>query len=236
MVSFDVTLVSGERRSVELHAGPIDRNPNARAAPSHWTSIGREALWLKDPETPFHTHWFADAGALYVQLNQVLNAEDQTIAAFGQAVLDQLSQRQARSIIIDLRHNNGGDNDFVFDFVRAIDRYVALERDGSIIVLIGPRTFSASMEVAGRLERDMNALFVGWPTGGRPNVYGTERPFRLPYAGISGTIPVQWRQDGMSGNDERPWIPPDYAVWPTLDDVLNGRDPVLDRALAVAAQ
>lgn len=77
----------------------------------------------------------------------------------------------------------------------------------------------------------MGARFVGWPTGGRPNTYSTERPFRLPYSGISGTISARWHQEGISGDDHRPWIAPEVAVWPTIADIASGRDPVLAAAL-----
>ena len=163
------------------------------------------------------------------------NGPRQTMAAFGRSVFEELQEKAARSIILDLRHNNGGETRLVFPFLRTIDRHAPLEHEGAIIVLIGPRSFSATMAMAGRLERDMNALFVGWPTGGRPSVYGTERGFTLPYSDITGTIPIRWHQDGMSGNDVRPWIPPDYAVWPSRADILAGRDPVLDQALELAA-
>ena len=235
-VALDLTFAGGEQRTVRLPAGPFDRHPGGRAAPPSWPAIGRDTLWLGSPGTLFSTHWFEEHGALYVQVNQMRDGVRLSMAEFAQSVFEELSERSAHSILIELRHNNGGNTPLVFQFLRAIDRYAPLQEPGAIIALIGPRSFSATMAMAGRLERDMNALFVGWPTGGRPSVYGTERPFALPYSGITGTIPVRWHQDGMGGNDTRPWIPPDFAVWPTWDDVLAGRDPVLDKALELAKE
>ena len=235
-VALDLTLASGEQRTVALPAGPFDRHPGGRAAPPSWPAIGRDTLWLGSPGTLYSTHWFEEHGALYVQVNQMRDGTRLTMAEFGQSVFEELERRSARSIILELRHNNGGNTPLVIQFLRAIDRYAPLQEEGAILVLIGPRSFSATMAMAGRLERDMNALFVGWPTGGRPNVYGTERPFTLPYSGITGTIPVRWHQDGMGGSDLRPWIPPDFAVWPSRADILAGRDPVLDQALELAKQ
>lgn len=235
-VIFDLTLPNDTRRTVKVPAGPITRNPNSRGAPADWHAIGRDTLWLSDPNTPFFTHWFPDEQALYVQVNQVNDGPDQTLAKFGKDVFKELSTRQARSIIFDLRNNNGGNTTFTYDFLRAIDRYEALERDGSVIALIGPRSYSATMDVIGRLQNDMDAVLVGWPTGGRPNIYSTERPFTLPYSRISGSISVRWHQHGVSGNDIRPWFPPDIAVWPSRMDILAGRDPVLEKALELAAE
>ena len=235
-VVLDLTLPTGEPHTARLPAGPFNRHPGGRDAPAGWPAIGRDALWLRSPATLYATHWFEEQKALYVQLNQMRNGARQTLAEFAQSVFEELTERSARSILLELRHNNGGETDLVFPFLRAIDRYAPLQEDGAIIALIGPRSFSATMAMAGRLERDMNALFVGGPTGGRPSVWGTERPFALPYSGITGTIPVMWHRDGMSGNDIRPWIPPDIAVWPSRADILAGRDPVLEQALELAAK
>jgi len=232
-VTLDVTLANGARRRVRLEAGPIDRNPNARWAPADWPAVGAATLWLADPARPFATHWLEREGVLYVQLNQVANADGQSMAQFGDSVLAELRSRRARGAIVDLRHNNGGTTAVSFDFFRALVRYEPLQREGALAVLIGPRSYSATMDLAGRLERDLGAPFVGWPTGGRPNGYSTERAFRLPYSGISGTISARWHQDGMSGDDHRPWIAPDVSVWPSRADVLAGRDPVVEAALGL---
>lgn len=235
-VSFDLTLSSGERRTVALDARAIDRDPNSKTAPAEWPAIGRNTLWLRDPATPFTTHWIDAAQTLYVQLNQVADAEDQSLASFGKSVYDELVERQARSIIIDLRHNSGGNATLAYGFLREIDRHEPLRRPDAIVALIGPRSYSATMEFVGRLERDMGALFVGWPTGGRPNGYSSERTFELPYSEIRGSISARWHQDGASADDLRRWMPPDIAVWPTSDDIRAGRDPVLDAALELVRE
>jgi hypothetical protein len=234
-VTFQVSLATGARRSVRIEAGPIDRDPNARWTPAGWPALGKETLWLADPGRPFATRWLERERVLYVQLNQVADAQGQTMAQFGDAVLEELRSRRARGAIVDLRHNNGGTTAVSFAFIRALVRHEPLQLAGALAVLIGPRSYSATMDVAGRLEHDLDAPFVGWPTGGRPNTYSSERPFRLPYSGITGTVSERWHQNGLSGDDRRPWIAPDISVWPSWADVLAGRDPVLDAALGLIA-
>jgi hypothetical protein len=82
-VAFDLTLASGERRTVRLEAVAIDRNPNARWASPDWSGIGGTTLWLANPARPFSTHWVETSRVLYVQLNQVADAEDQGMAQSG---------------------------------------------------------------------------------------------------------------------------------------------------------
>ncbi|MFY9739657.1 MAG: hypothetical protein WAK11_11480 [Candidatus Cybelea sp.] len=54
-----------------------------------------------------------------------------------------------------------------------------------LFVIIGPRTFSAGVNAAAYFERETHALFVGEPTGGKPNSPGDETFFTLPYSKIA---------------------------------------------------
>lgn len=230
-VEVEAELANGQTRTFRLEPIAVDRDPNARTAPADWPASGSQAAWLATADQPFAARWIADARTVYAQVNQVADAEGHTLEAFGAEVLTMLRRRHAARLIIDLRHNNGGDVNLVTGFLNAFHQYAPLHREAAVVVLIGPRTFSAAMGLAGALERDFDAVFIGWPTGGRPNVYATERPFRLPYSGITGIVSARWHQDGQSGDDARPWIAPDVAVWPTRADLAAGRDPVLDAAL-----
>jgi tetratricopeptide (TPR) repeat protein len=77
-------------------------------------------------------------------------------------------------------------------------------------------------------------VFVGEPTGGRPNHYGDARRVTLPNSGLEVSISTLYWQDG-GPMDERPWVPPDIAVDVAGADYAAGRDPVLEAVLATDA-
>lgn len=233
-VTLTLELEDGTQLAYELAAQPIDRNPNARAAPTQWVRMGpngtSQALWLQQPQTPFWVSELPD-GVIYAQVNQIADTDEQTIGAFGQDVLDELRRQNASVLVIDLRHNNGGNANHARDFVRALASFEPLSEPGRLFVLTGPRSFSATMYLVGALEQYLEPTLVGMPTGGRPNFYSTERTFRLPYSGVEGSISARMHIDGFSADDRRPWFPPDYVVWPTGADVRDGRDPLLELVL-----
>jgi hypothetical protein len=94
-------------------------------------------------------------------------------------------------------------------------------------VLAGRNTFSAAQVFANNLDRLTNAVFVGEPTGSRPNFVGEDTALRLPWSGYFGSISSRFHQ--TFNNDERIWIAPDYPVALFESDYFAGKDPVLDR-------
>lgn len=82
-----------------------------------------------------------------------------------------LSDSRIERVVLDLRRNGGGNNMLPEPLRRTLVKS-RFNRPGGLYVLVGPRTFSAAMNIATRLERETDALFVGEPTGGRPNHYG----------------------------------------------------------------
>ncbi|MGE5683097.1 MAG: hypothetical protein ACM34K_19720, partial [Bacillota bacterium] len=72
--------------------------------------------------------------------------------------------------------------------------------------------------------------FVGERTGSKPNHYGNERPFKLPYSGLRGTISSGYNQP-VSANDTRMFIIPEILVPVRSENFFSGKDPEVDAAL-----
>ena len=86
------------------------------------------------------------------------------------------------------------------------------------------------MNFATEVDTGTAAVFVGEPTGGRPNLYGDVRPVYLPNSRITVRVSSRYWEFG-GPDDTRPWIAPDVAVAITSADLLAGLDPVLDAAI-----
>jgi len=169
--------------------------------------------------------FFDSKEALYAEILQSLEEE---IAE--SIVRDSLESTGLRGVVVDLRWNGGGNNGLVRPLIRQL---VAWEVSGDgrrIVVLAGRHTFSAAQNLANRLERWTEAVFVGEPTGSRPNVPGERTELVLPWSGLRASISNRYWQDSDPG-DERPWIAPDVRVEPSADEYFAGRDPVLEAVL-----
>ena len=173
--------------------------------------------------------WWTEVapGVLHVQYNVVQRGVGDAAIA-----IESFAKRPGfRRIVLDVRHNGGGDNN-TYDPLLAALRDPRVNRDGRLAVLIGRATFSAAANFVTEVERTTRATFVGEPTGGRPNLYGDVTDVVLPHSGIVVHVSTRYWEKGGPG-DMRPAIPPDVAVALTARDFFAGRDPVLDRAVAL---
>ncbi len=224
-------------RTVRFEGGPIDRHPDPAWIPPGWAGVEapEPPLWLSRTDNP---HWVTDIpelGAVYAQVNQIADGESETFADFAQALGRHIEETKARRLIVDLRHNNGGNGYLNWSLVREIVRSRLADREEGLFVIVGRRTFSAAMNLASELETRADAIFVGEPTGSRPNFYGEDTDFKLPYSGLQGSISSRWFQGGLTSNDLRPWIAPDLLAELTFEDVRRGRDPSLEAIAAFLA-
>jgi tetratricopeptide (TPR) repeat protein len=233
-LSLEIAEPNGARRVVHLDAGPLDRDPTAAWAPREWPSVtgANRPLWLAHADTHFYMEALDDGQTLYAQINKIADGPQQTVAQFAAALGRQLGSAQVRRLILDLRHNNGGNGLLNWTIVREIVRSDRVSQRGALFVITGPRTFSAGMSLASMLETHAGPIFVGEPTGSRPNFYGEDTPFTLPHSRLSGSISSAWFQGGTSSDDLRPFIAPELPAPVTADALRNGRDP----ALAVIAE
>jgi hypothetical protein len=171
--------------------------------------------------------------AIYFQYNQVVGARN---GVFLLALVNEMRARLdaggVSRVIVDLRNNPGGDNTTygsLLDFLTGDER---VNRPGGLYVLIGRQTFSAAMNFATEVDLDTAAVFVGEPTGGRPNLYGDVRPVLLPNSHITVRVSSRYWEFG-GPDDRRDWIFPDVPVPFTIDAFLAGDDPALETALAI---
>jgi len=196
------------------------------------------SLYLQRRDSPF---WWTllDPSTIYFQYNLVMDRAwdpffaheiklDDVVTQLGQAIAEHPDAR----LIIDLRHNGGGDN-------TTYDGLLALlhERYGNrcgLFVLIGRDTFSAAVNFATEVEQQTLATFVGEPTSGSPNLYADLATVQLHNSDIKVFISHRYWPIG-GPDDHRLWIDPDVSVPPTLEDWNQGRDSALAATAATPA-
>ena len=174
-----------------------------------------------------------DDQVLYLQYNEVVRASgSSTITELAHAIDKALSAGDVTRLVVDLRYNPGGNDRTYAPLLDVLTSNPALAPPGALIALIGRQTFSAAVLLATELDAETNAVFVGEPTGGSPNLYADPRALTLPNSGIVVHVSSKYFEVGGPA-DPRDAIAPDIAVTASLADFLAGRDPVLDTALEV---
>lgn len=176
------------------------------------------------------------AGAVYVPFNVVYDEEEESIRDFASRLSSFIAEpapgRPVEKLVLDLRRNRGGNGALLKPLLHAIIAS-PLNRTGRLYALIGRETFSAAMFLALDLEKQTEVIFVGEPTGTRPNHYGDSRKVQLPNTGLTLRISTLYWQSHP--RDTRSAISPQLPVAVARDDVLAGRDPVIDTVLGLAA-
>jgi carboxyl-terminal processing protease len=193
-----------------------------------------------------------EGGARLVRFN-IFTPE--VAARFARALRTEL--KGARSLVIDLRDNGGGEADAMADVASALlptglslGRFTdragevrlepftraalyssaeTLERfRGPVVILTNARTASAAEVFAAAMRERQRALVVGEQTCGC--VLGIRRRHVLPDGGVLDVSEMDYRTAAGS-RLEGSGLLPDMLVAPTLEDLRRGRDRALTLAL-----
>lgn len=131
-----------------------------------------------------------------------------------------------RRLVIDVRHNGGGNNTTYWPLLDLINQKPLR---GKVAVLLGRMTFSAAGNFVAAVDHQTKARLVGEPSGGAPNQWGDRQAIDLPVAGLTAYVAGYWVE--VAPRDKRQAVQPDVRVEPAVADFLAGRDPVLRAAL-----
>jgi hypothetical protein len=184
-----------------------------------------DAPWLRDQAKSVWWSYLADSRTLFVQYNAV----ESGINGIADEILARAKQGDVARVVVDLRHNGGGDNT-TMGHLEEVLRDPAIDRPGRLFVIIGRITFSAAANFATDLERETGAIFAGEAMGGSPNLYGDARQIHLPY-GTQDLYMATRYWERSAPDDQRITIEPTIRVSLSSADYFAGRDPVLDAIL-----
>ena len=184
-------------------------------------------LWLQSPTDAYWFKYLPDAKLLYVQYNQVWNKDQESVEAFFKRVMAFAEANPVDRFVLDVRLNGGGNNYLNRPIIHGFIRSDKINQPGRSFTIIGRQTFSAAMNFVNAMKLNTQTLFVGEPTGARPNSYGDNAPVVLPNSRISIRLSTLWWQD-MDPRDLREYQAPDLAAEITMADYRAGRDPALE--------
>jgi hypothetical protein len=132
--------------------------------------------------------------------------------------------------VVDLRWNGGGNTFLTQALLHHLVACRKLDQRGALFVIIGRATFSAAQNTATAIERETDAIFVGEPSGSRPNFIGETIPFELPYSKTLVNVADLYWQTSWP-DDHRMWIPPEIYAPPTFETYRHNRDPAMEAIL-----
>ena len=104
---------------------------------------------------------------------------------------------------------------------------------GKLYVLINERSHSATGDLSGVIRQHNRGLFIGTESGGNPyeNVAGDAPFLHLPNTGVRVAIPILKYVINIDKKNPGRGIIPDHAVEPSIQDILQKKDVVMEFAL-----
>lgn len=207
---------------------PVNFRGIPKMIPPKNTPAEKVPLYLQKVRDNFWFQYLPEKNAVYFQFNQVQNKPEETIAAFSTRLGGELKEKKPTLIVVDVRHNNGGNGFLTTALVNMLKEYET-SQNGKIVVITGRNTFSAAQIFIARVDRATNAVFAGESSSSKPNFVGEENEVVLPYSGARGSISNRYHE--QIPGDTRQWIVPELPVHLSSKDYFENRDPVMEAVI-----
>lgn len=225
-----ITLSDKKGKSQKVAMNPISWNFDTLNIPK--LKIEPQPLFLSKMDDPYWFKLLPEYSTIYIQFNVVTQKEEKSIEDFNMEIRTQIDQNKTGNLILDLRHNHGGDGSLLPPMLKTIMNFEFKNPNGKIFVIMGRGTFSAGQNLLTDITSFTNAILVGEPSGSKPNHIGDAGWFQLPYSGLKGIVSTQFHQTSTA-EDFRNWIAPHIPVTLSSTDYFEGNDRALDTIFEV---
>jgi hypothetical protein len=223
------TLESDDGTLSELTLAPLEHGTQPA-----WAEADEAVrpLYRQHPERNYWFTFLSDSGTLYFQYNQCQDEPGRSFARVTSEMLETLESSSVERLVIDLRWNSGGNSDVFAPLLGALREHPEINRRGKLFVILGRHTMSSGVLNAIQLQEQTAAIFVGEPTGGKPNTYGEVCTFALP----NSRLPVSYSSKYFHlVEGDPPSLVPEVRVRITASDYFSGVDPALEATLSYGA-
>ena len=192
---------------------------------------GLTALKDQHPRSAYYFQLLVPEKAVYFRLRTCDNDRRKPFKGVLAGAMKAMRESGLERLVVDLRGNTGGSEALVDRLVSALMKEPRLRVAGRLVVLTDAAVFSAAAVAAWRLRHDAGALLVGETCGASANHIGAVEDIRLPSRRTASYGTQIHIINQAAPDDFKSPILPDLEVRLTHEDVLKGRDPVLEAAL-----
>ena len=183
-------------------------------------------LYRKNSSKNYWFEYIDVASIVYFKYNACRDMLPIDMFTFCKNLLQFIEEHDVEKLIIDLRNNFGGNSSLLTPFIEDIKNCDKINKIGKLFVIIGRETFSSALLNAFFFKKNTSAIFLGEPTGGKPNCYGELKRFTLKNSGLTVCYSTQYYK--IIEDDTLPSLLPDVNIALTIQDYVNNQDPCFE--------
>jgi len=170
------------------------------------------------------SYWssFGD-GVFYINYNKCREMEGLTVSQFSETLKAEISRNnEIEKIAIDFRHNSGGNSELFKPFLAWLSHNTSFNQRGKLFVIVGRDTFSSAALNVYYLKFNSKAIFVGEPTGAKPNHFGEVKYLELKSSGLMIRYATKYYE--LVEDDSLKSFKPDIECEVSFKDYAEGID------------
>lgn len=177
-----------------------------------------------------HKHYWFEyiniSKIMYFKYNACKDMLPTDVFTFCKELIKFIEENAVEKLIIDLRNNFGGNSSLLAPFIEDIKICDKINKTGKLFIIIGRETFSSALLNAFFLKENTTAIFLGEPTGGKPNCYGEVQRFTLKNSRL--TVCYSTKYYKIIEDDTLPSLLPDVNIALTIQNYVNNQDPCFE--------
>jgi hypothetical protein len=183
-------------------------------------------LYRKNRDKYYWFQYIDTSNILYFKYNACRDMLPTNAFIFCKELIQFIEENPVEKLIIDLRNNFGGNSLLLDPFIEDIKHCHKINNKGKLFVILGRETFSSALLNAFSLKKNTSAIFLGEPTGGKPNCYGEVERFSLKNSRL--TICYSTKYYKIIEDDTMPSFLPDVNIDLTIQNYVNNEDPCFE--------
>jgi hypothetical protein len=206
-----------EQFKITAKAIDFDEKPN-------WITSLREApIYRLRPGELLWDSLLSESQTLYVNFKGYPKSKN--FKEISKQIINDIKDFSPKKIVIDFRLNPGGDMLLVQHHLLPELKKFDEVKKGNLYVVIGRATQSAAVANAIDLKKEMNAILVGEPAGGRPKGYSENDEMTLPNSKLKVSYSTRFY---IFLDSDVPALMPDKLIEPDWEIYPTGRDLILE--------
>lgn len=213
----------GQQLTVEIELVPPGDMEQFRVFTTFRLPERAGAEWTNRADDPFWWETLHDGRTIFAQQNVVRSVPESVLVAVRAAA----SKPRVERVVLDLRHNVGGD----YSSLSTTLEDASIDQPDRLFVITSTNTFSGASALVTELDLGTHAVVVGEPMGGAPNFYGFDYTITLDGLPIPLEIPIPTGAEESDPGSQRLTIEPQIRVPLEAADYFDGRDSALEAIL-----